>query len=55
MVNGRTRNAKEISGALREHYGVKIRIFKTEIPYSVYSPSKLKSSGDSLNFFIKSQ
>lgn len=35
MVNGRTRNAKEISGALREHYGVKIRIFKTEIPNSV--------------------
>lgn len=35
MVNGRTRNAKEISRALREHYGVKIRIFKTEIPYSV--------------------
>lgn len=35
MVNGRTRNAKEISRALREHYGVKIRIFKTVIPYSV--------------------
>ncbi len=35
MVNDRTNNAKEISKAVRETYGKKIRIFETFIPKSV--------------------
>lgn len=35
MVDSRTNFAKDISGLLRENYGSKIRVFKTEIPHSV--------------------
>ena len=35
MVDARTNFAKEISSLLRETYGVKIRVFDTDIPHSV--------------------
>ena len=35
MVNSRTNEAKEIIASLRAHYGEKIRVFGTEIPFSV--------------------
>ncbi len=35
MVDGRTNEAKEIIAALRALYGEKIRVFGTEIPFSV--------------------
>lgn len=35
MVNGRTNNAREIIQALRDSYGERLRIFDTQIPYSV--------------------
>ena len=35
MVDSRTNEAKEIIASLRNHYGEKIRVFGTEIPFSV--------------------
>lgn len=35
MVDSRTNEAKEIIASLRAHYGEKIRVFGTEIPFSV--------------------
>ena len=35
MVDSRTNEAKEIIASLRAHYGKKIRVFGTEIPFSV--------------------
>ena len=35
MVDSRTNEAKEIIASLRTHYGEKIRVFGTEIPFSV--------------------
>ena len=35
MVDSRTNEAKEIMASLRNHYGEKIRVFGTEIPFSV--------------------
>lgn len=35
MVDSRTNEAKEIIASLRAHYGEKIRVFRTEIPFSV--------------------
>ena len=35
MVDSRTNFAKEIAALLRENYGSKIKVFKTEIPHSV--------------------
>ena len=35
MVDSRTNEAKEIIASLRAHYGDKIRVFGTEIPFSV--------------------
>ena len=35
MVDSRTNEAKEIIASLRSHYGEKIRVFQTEIPFSV--------------------
>ena len=35
MVDSRTNEAKEIIASLRAHYGEKIRVFSTEIPFSV--------------------
>jgi chromosome partitioning protein len=35
MVDARTNDAKEISSLIRETYGSKIKVFKTEIPRSV--------------------
>lgn len=35
MVDSRTNDAKEIIESLRSHYNEKIRVFKTEIPFSV--------------------
>ncbi|MFI3326838.1 MAG: ParA family protein [Clostridia bacterium] len=35
MVDSRTNFAKDISSLLRETYGAKIKIFKTEIPHSI--------------------
>lgn len=35
MVNKRTNEAKEIITSLRDHYNEKIKIFSTEIPFSV--------------------
>ena len=35
MVDSRTNFAKEISSLLRENYGSKIKVFRTEIPHSI--------------------
>ena len=35
MVDGRTKNAKEIIESLRQTMGQNIRVFETEIPRSV--------------------
>ncbi|MGF7018887.1 chromosome partitioning protein [Lachnospiraceae bacterium PF1-21] len=35
MVDNRTNEAKEIIASLRSHYGEKIKVFKSEIPFSV--------------------
>ena len=35
MLDSRTNEAKEIIASLRAHYGEKIRVFGTEIPFSV--------------------
>lgn len=35
MVDSRTNEAKEIIASLRAHYGEKIKVFGTEIPFSV--------------------
>lgn len=35
MVDNRTNEAKEIMASLKEHYGGKLRVFQTEIPFSV--------------------
>ena len=35
VVDSRTNEAKEIIASLRAHYGEKIRVFGTEIPFSV--------------------
>lgn len=46
MVDARTNEAKEVMSTLRENYGNRIKIFNTEIPYSVRaaeSSSKGKS------------
>ena len=35
MVDSRTNEAKEIIASLRAYYGEKIKVFSTEIPFSV--------------------
>ena len=35
MVDGRTNYAKDISNLIRDTYGSKLRVYKTEIPHSV--------------------
>ena len=47
MVDARTNFAKEISSLLRETYGVKIRVFNTEIPHSVRA-AEISAEGKSI-------
>ena len=47
MVDARTNNAKEISSLIRETYGGKIKVFKTEIPRSVRA-AEISTEGKSI-------
>ena len=47
MVDNRTNYAKEISNLLRETYGSKIRVFKTDIPHSVRA-AEISAEGKSI-------
>ena len=47
MVDGRTNNAKEISGLIRDTYGGKIRVYETEIPHSVRA-AEISGEGKSI-------
>lgn len=47
MVDARTNDAKEISGLIRETYGGKIKVFKTEIPRSVRA-AEISAEGKSI-------
>lgn len=48
MVDSRTNDAKEIIASLRTHYGEKIKVFRTEIPFSVRAA---ESSGKGKSIF----
>lgn len=47
MVDNRTSYAKEISNLIRETYGVKIKVFKTDIPRSVRA-EEISAEGKSI-------
>ena len=49
MVDSRTNEAKEITGSLRTHYGGKIRVFQTEIPFSVRAA---ETSGRGVSIYV---
>ena len=52
MVDSRTNEAKEIIASLRAHYGEKIRVFGTEIPFSVRA-AETSSRGKSIYAYDK--
>ena len=47
MVDSRTNEAREIMASLRNHYGEQLRVFRTEIPFSVRA-AETSSRGKSI-------
>ena len=47
MVDGRTNYAKEVSGVIRDTYGSKLKVYKTDIPRSVRA-EEISATGKSI-------
>ena len=47
MVDGRTNYAKDISNLIRDTYGSKLKVYKTEIPHSVRA-AEISAEGKSI-------
>ena len=47
MVDGRTNYAKDISNLIRDTYGSKLKVYKTEIPHSVRA-AEISAEGESI-------